>query len=210
MSLLKNCIFLSNSNIELMTVLRIKSLQYNIELSPCKKILEMIDLQNKGANAVLVEKIIEFEEIGKYISNENKSKVFYFQNNKVFDCNNNLVFKNIESFFKSKIFKQRIKNFRKAKDEISVKLTQLGIVFNTWQSRCIKQILECKLKDEISTDKILNMVSINYGCRLKVLYDSIRPILKDFVCRINLKTKQQNNISKIHNMINTVYNYCCN
>lgn len=210
MQITKFCILLSNSNIALMTLLREQSLKHDIELSPCRQIVEMLDLLKKGANAVLVERTVEFGNICEYVSKENKNKFFYFQDNKIFDCNNNIAFKNTESFFKSRIFKQRIKNSENTEDKISIKLNELGVVFNTWQSRCIKHIIECIAKENISINEVLSMVSICCGYGQKVMSDALRSTLKDYVERINDRNHQQNDTVKVNSMINTIYNYCFN
>ena len=85
MQIKKNCIFLSASNIELMTKLRSYSLKQGIDLYPCRQVVEMLNLYNKGTNAVLVEKIEKFNNLNKYLSKQNIKDFYYLQyvNNKI-------------------------------------------------------------------------------------------------------------------------------
>lgn len=203
----KSCIFLSKSNIELMTNLRECSRKYNIELSPCKHITEMLDLYKNGANAILIEKTDEFLKIEKYISPKILNELFFIQNNKIFNMQDALVYKTTEDFFKSNIFKNNIQ-ILDANKIVTQKLQTLGIVFNNWTSRCIKLIVVemFKQKSENVSTQILEMVAINNNLTLRALQNSIRPVLKQYTQLIKNTTKT----SKVKEMINLIYTYCFN
>ena len=210
MLITRNCIFLSDSNIELMSSIRDYSRKIGIEISPCRQIMEMLYLYNKGANAILIEKVDKFGNLKDYISEQNNKDFFYLQNHQVFDLNNKLVYKSLENFFKSKIFKQKIIRYTNANDKISKKLNELGIVFNTWNSRCIKLILQQMVKENkpVATLHMMQMIAISCGSKVKVLYDKLRPTLKQYTIRLNNQTNQKNDTRKVRQMLNVLYDYC--
>ena len=51
-----------------MTNIRACSLRFGVELSPCRQVMEMLELYQKGTNAVLVEQTERFINIKNYVS----------------------------------------------------------------------------------------------------------------------------------------------
>lgn len=206
----KECVFLSQSNFGLMYELRRVSKTYGIELSPCREITEMIDMYNKGTNAVLVEGFNLFDVLNEYLDSGLLKKIYYLQDNAVYDNNKALVFKSYDDFFNSNLFVYKISKKQSENYEmvVSDKFSELGIVINSWVARFIKYIL-CEMRERnqsYATKELIESVAARKEVNCKYLYDAIRPTLKSYE-KLLIKDKE-NTSNKIKIILNKLYEYC--
>ena len=206
----KECVLLSDN---LMLACQIKDIgkSYNICVSACKYIFEMLEKLNEGTNAVLIDRSLNYDNLQDYVSDAILNKVYFLQNDSVFNNKNVKEFENIDKFFQSKIFEHVIN--KKApinyEEQVNKKLGDLGIVMNSWKARFIKYILcEMKNRDERHVNReIIETVGASKEVACKHIYDSLRPTLKDFIFKLEQKTNKVYETKKVRVMIDSLYSY---
>lgn len=207
----KECVLLTDN---LMLACQIKDIgkSYNICVSACKYIFEMLEKLNEGTNAVLIDRSLNYyDNLQDYVSDAILNKVYFLQNDSVFNNKNVKEFENIDKFFQSKIFEHVInkKSPINYEEQVNKKLGELGIVMNSWKARFIKYILcEMKNRDERHVNReIIETVGASKEVACKHIYDSLRPILKDFICKLDQKTNKVYETKKVRVMIDSLYSY---
>ncbi len=206
----KECVLLSDN---LMLACQIKDIgkSYNICVSACKYIFEMLEKFNEGTNAVLIDRSLNYDNLQDYVSDAILNKVYFLQNDSVFNNKNVKEFENIDKFFQSKIFEHVIN--KKApinyEGQVNKKLCELGIVMNSWKARFIKYILcDMKNRDERHVNReIIETVGASKEVACKHIYDSLRPTLKDFIFKLEQKTNKVYETKKVRVMIDSLYSY---
>ncbi len=206
----KECILLSDS---LMLACQIKDIGkiHNVCVTTCKYIFEMLQKFNEGANAVLIDKAVKYENLQEYVSDLVLNKVYFLQLDKIYNFKNEKVFESIDDFFESKIFEHLInkKTTINFEEQVNSKLSSLGIVMNSWKARFIKYILcEMKNRDEKHVNReTIETVGASKEVECKHIYDSLRPTLKEFIAKLEQYTNEVHEKSKVRKMIDLLYNY---
>ena len=80
---------------------------------------------------------------------------------------------------------------------------------NSWKARFIKYIL-CEMRSRgerrVSRD-IIETVGASKEVECKHIYDSLRPLLKQYIFKLSQKTNKTYNNKKVKEMINSLYNF---
>lgn len=206
----KICVLLSD-NLILACELRDIAKTFDIELTSCKSIFEMLEKYNKGTNAIIIENVEKYGNLQENISEVILKKVYYVKNGVVADHNNKTEFKTYKDFFESDVFKHLIyqKTQSNYEDNVNKKLNELDIVMNSWKARFIKYIL-CEMRSRgerrVSRD-IIETVGASKEVECKHIYDSLRPLLKQYIFKLSQKTNKTYNNKKVKEMINSLYNF---
>ena len=206
----KECILLSD-NLMLACQIRDIGKNNNVCVTTCKYIFEMLQKFNEGANAVLIDKEIKYENLQEYVSDLVLNKVYFLQKDKVYNFKNEKMFENVDDFFDSKIFEHIInkKSSLNFEGQVNNKLSNLNIVMNSWKARFIKYILcEMRSRNEKHVNReIIETVGASKEVECKHIYDSLRPTLKEFVTKLEQKTHKTYEKTKVRQMIDLLYNY---
>lgn len=203
------CVFISKSNYVLMQEIRITAKKFGIEIIPCKYIFEMLENDFGDIDAILFESnnnLAEFQSIDFA-----KDKIFYFNDNKIERLVDDKCYNCLEEFLSSEIFK-RTNNEKRfyQNDEIAItkKMIELGVRFNTWQSRFLKMLLidMQNLGIEKSNREFIESEAIKYGVVRKNIYNSLRPPLKQIASEL-YKKKCSLISNRISQIIDALYLY---
>ena len=184
---------------------------YDICVSACKYIFEMLQKFNEGANAVLIDEEVKLDNLQEYISDNVLNKVYFLCNNKIYNNKRENAYGSIDEFFSSKIFEHMInkKSQVNFEEQVNNKLNNLGIVMNSWKARFVKYILcEMKSRNERHVNrKIIETVGASKEVEIKHIYDSLRPVLKEFVTKLEQNTNKIYEKTKVRLMIDSLYSY---
>lgn len=207
----KECVLLSDGNLMLMCELKDKCKKYNIDLSPCKYIFEMLNKYNSGTNAIVIEQCEKFGDFEQYVSQEILKKTYYFKQDKFVNAMTKQTYNNFDEFLTSGEFDHKIQKKFTTNYEtfVTERLEKIGVVMNSWKARFIKYIL-CEMKNLGTKNvcrKIIESVGASKEVEIKHIYDSLRPTLKEFTLKLNAKSNEQIKPQKVKQMIDSLYEY---